>query len=199
MAEEIPLRSVCEAALDLQRFCEAEAWRFCFIGGLAVLAWALPRTTVDADITLLTGFGNEEQFVDKLMSRYDGRLEDARSFALQYRVLLLRSKFGIGLDIGLGALPFEESSIERSRVVEVVKGCELRVCCAEDLIVHKAFASRDQDWADVDSILMVQGAKLNTSLILQELQPLVELKEDKEIVPRLRKLLQKRGIQPAPP
>lgn len=159
-----------------------------------MLAWALPRNTVDADITLLTGFGGEELFVDRLLSHFPARREDARVFALRHRVLLLQTKTAIGLDIGLGALPFEENSIKRSRVVEVVRGCSLRVCCAEDLIVHKAFASRDQDWADVDAILMVQGKTLDTALIFQELRPLVELKGDDRILPRLEDLMRKRGV-----
>jgi hypothetical protein len=35
------------AASDLQALCEAEGWRFCFIGGLAVQRWGEPRETVD--------------------------------------------------------------------------------------------------------------------------------------------------------
>jgi hypothetical protein len=43
------------AASDLQALCEAEGFRFCFIGGLAVQRWGEPRETVDVDMTLLTG------------------------------------------------------------------------------------------------------------------------------------------------
>jgi len=68
MAQKIDLTGVCAAAAELQAFCTARDWKFCFIGGLAVQAWALPRATVDADITLLAGFGEEEPFVDELLS-----------------------------------------------------------------------------------------------------------------------------------
>lgn len=182
------------AALQLQDFCEAEQWRFCFIGGLAVLAWAHPRSTIDADITLLAGFGGEEPYVDRLLGRFPPRMPDAREFALRHRVLLLRSDSNIALDVGLGGLPFEENAIRRSVVKEVMEGCALRVCSAEDLIVHKAFASRDQDWADVDSTLMRQGGNLNVRQILDELAPLIELKEEPEIMAKLKQLLRKRGL-----
>ncbi len=194
MEDPPPLNLVCRSALELQAFCQQQGWHFCFIGGLAVLAWALPRNTVDADITLLTGFGDEEAFIDTLLQHFSPRTDHAGEFALQSRVLLLKSSDGIGLDIGLGAIPFEENSIIRSSLKEVIPGCSLRVCSADDLIVHKAFASRDQDWADIDSILMTRGPSLNIRQILTELTPLVELKEDPTILPRLHQLMEKRGV-----
>jgi len=42
------------AAADLQAVCETHQWRYCFIGGLAVLRWGEPRETVNVDLTLLT-------------------------------------------------------------------------------------------------------------------------------------------------
>ena len=89
-------------------------WHFCFMGGLAVQRWGEPRLTQDIDVTLLTGFGAEESYIDTLLMLYPGRRPDAKSFALQYRVLLLRSSRGIGVDIALGALPFEETCIKRA-------------------------------------------------------------------------------------
>lgn len=67
-------------------------------------------------------------------------------------------------------------------------------CIAEDLIVHKAFASRDRDWLDVDTILMRQGEKLDTALIFRELEPLAELKEDPAILEKLRAFMRKRLV-----
>lgn len=191
-----PGRDVCVAALELQIFCEDNSWPFCFIGGLALQAWAQPRATMDAAITLLTGFGEEERFIDPLLERFRPRRNDAREFAIRNRVVLLWSGDGIGLDIGLGALDFEVRSVERSQMQAITRDCILRVCCADDLVVHKAFAARDQDWADVDSILMRQGEKLDLSLIFEELEPLVELKEDDEILPRLRAMMRRRNLTP---
>lgn len=194
MVEEPEIGVVGEAALELQKVCIEHGWRYCFIGGLAVLAWAYPRSTIDADITLLTGFGDEESYIDTLLARFEPRLAQAKEFAMRNRVLLLWSSGKVGLDIGLGALPFEESAIARSVQREILNGCTLRVCSAEDLVVHKAFAARDQDWADVDSVLMRQGAGLDIRQIFSELQPLVALKEEPEILDRLRALLRKRGL-----
>jgi hypothetical protein len=184
------------AALELQRFCEARNWPHCFIGGLAVQRWGDPRVTKDADLTLLTGFGGEESFVDPLLDAFDGRGSDAREFALRQRVLLLRHSSGVPFDIALAALPFEEDSVARSSLWSVGAQESLRTCSAEDLIVHKCFASRGQDWADVEKVLMRQAARLDVTLILRELAPLATLKEEPEIVTKLEAMLAKFGIRP---
>ncbi len=67
---------------------------------------------------------------------------------------------------------------------------ELRTCSAEDLVVYKAFAGRGNDWFDIDGVLMRQGTKLDTKLIIRELTPLAELKEQPEIVNELRKRIE---------
>jgi hypothetical protein len=81
------LNEVIRAAADLQRVCESERWRFCFIGGLAVLRWGEARETVDVDLTLVTGFGGEEPFITTLLARFEPRIEDAEGFARANRVL----------------------------------------------------------------------------------------------------------------
>jgi hypothetical protein len=59
-----------DAALEIQAFCEAKGWPFCFIGGLAVVAWGEPRLTRDADLTVFTGVGGEVPYVDDLLARF---------------------------------------------------------------------------------------------------------------------------------
>ena len=71
-----------ETAEEVQLFCAERGWRFCFIGGLAVLHWSEIRATRDVDVTLLTGFGTEEPFVHDLIGHFQPRLTDALEFAL---------------------------------------------------------------------------------------------------------------------
>ena len=99
--------------MELGDFCKHRGWRSCVIGGFAVQHWGEPRMTMDVDLSLLTGFGEEEVFVDELLRHYAGRLPDARGFALQNRVLLLKHSSGVGIDIALTALPFEECLVDR--------------------------------------------------------------------------------------
>ena len=130
MANEFDLSGILKAALDLQHSCEIRNWNFCFIGGLAVQPWGDSRATQDADLSLLTGFGNEESFVDQLLSEYKPRRANGREFALEYRVLLL--------------------------------------------------------WS--------QGRRLKIAQIFEDLSPLVDLKEDPTIIPRLEAMMKKRGV-----
>jgi len=108
------VNEVIQAAAKLQAICTEENWQFCFIGGLAVQRWGEPRETVDVDLTLLTGFGHEEQFIQILLRHYEGRIPEAAEFARERRVLLLRAPNGVGLDIALAGLPFEELLVHRS-------------------------------------------------------------------------------------
>jgi hypothetical protein len=134
--------TLLEAGARLQRILEAQQWQFCFIGGVANFRWGTPRLTTDLDLTLLTGFGREAEFVRMLLGLFESRIPDPAGFAESYRVLLLRTEEGMPVDIALGAMPFEERSIERSSLGELVPGATLRTCAAEDLVVHKAFAAR---------------------------------------------------------
>jgi hypothetical protein len=176
---------VIQAAADLQAVCESHGWRFCFIGGLALQRWGQPRETVAADMTLLTGFGGEDPFIQTLLGRFEARIPNAAEFARERRVLLLRSSKGVGLDIALGALPFEELVVNRSSLFVYPPNVPLRTCSAEDLIVLKAFAGRSQDWVDVERIIVRQTGKLDWGYIRAQLRPLAELKEDPGILDQL--------------
>ena len=172
-------------AADLQTFCEARRWRFCFIGGLALQRWGEPRETVDVDVTLVTGFGGEEPFITALLDRYDGRIPDAAGFARANRVLLLRAASGVGIDVALGGLPFEERIVERASPFPFPGEVSLRTCSAEDLVVLKAFAARGRDWVDVEGIIVRQTGTLDWSYIDEHLAPLAALKEEPEILTEL--------------
>ncbi|MCA1578941.1 MAG: hypothetical protein LC794_16445 [Acidobacteria bacterium] len=172
-----------------QALCLSLKWEFCFIGGLAVQHWGEPRLTRDVDVSVLTGFGPEEQFISTILDTYQPRLPDAKEFAENHRVLLVQTPTGVDFDISLAALPFEAEMIRRSRLVEYLPGIELRICSGEDLIVLKSFANRPQDWQDVNSIIERQGKdNLHWEYIVTSLSPLVEVKEDPQILQKLNNL-----------
>ena len=151
------------AALELQEFCIGRAWRFCFIGGLAVQHWGEARVTRDADLELFTGIGDESSYAQSLLDRFASRLSDAREFALRHRVLLLRASNQIPLDISFGALDFED----------------------------KAVTGRAQDWLDIEGIVNKSAARLSWQEIRADLTPLMELKDDTATIPRLETIIQR--------
>ena len=180
------VNALIRAAADLQEVCEANRWRFCFIGGLAVQRWGEPRETVDVDLTLLTGFADEDRFVSVLMSAFESRIDNAATFARVNRVLLLRASSGVGLDIALGGLPFEELAVTRSSLFTFPHDVPLRTCSAEDLIVLKAFADRPKDWLDIEGIIIRQPG-IDWPYVRAQLAPLAELKEAPELVDKLER------------
>lgn len=184
------MNAVIRAAADLQAVCLTHRWEFCFIGGVAVQRWGEPRETVDVDLTLLTGFTGEAGFVSTLLDAFEARIPDAAAFARVNRVLLLRASSGVGLDIALGGLPFEQSAVARASDFTFPPDVPLRTCSAEDLVVFKAFADRPKDWVDVEGILIRQSATMDWDYTRTQLTQLAELKEAPELLEKLDRLRQ---------
>ena len=176
------------AAKELQDFCDRQGWRSCFIGGIAVQRWGEPRVTRDLDLTLLAGFGNEGHFADTLLTAYEARIPDAAAFARRHRVLLLRTPAGIGIDVSLGALAFEERMIDRATTFSPAPGIAIRTCSAEDLIVMKLFASRPTDIRDAESVAARHGTSLDWNYIEDQLHRLAETPEGPEMLASLARL-----------
>lgn len=181
------MNEVIRAAASLQAVCIAHQWRFCLIGGLAVQRWGEPRETIDVDATLLTGLGGEDQYIETLLRAFEARIDHPAEFARARGVLLLRATSGVGLDIALGGLPFEETVVDRSSVFLFPPDVPLRTCSAEDLIVLKAFAAREKDWVDIEGVIIRQAGELDWSYVHTHLGPLVELKEEPEILDELER------------
>ena len=157
----------------------------CFIGGVALQHWGEPRVTRVPDLSLFSGFGGEAEVVDALLRRYAGRVADARAFALNHRVLLIRTPNGIEVDVALAVLPFEAEMIARAVDAEFEPAVTLRICTAEDLFALKAFADRPQDRADRVGIARRHGRKLDWPAIVERLEPLAEAKNAPDIVDRV--------------
>lgn len=85
------MNPIFAAALEVQAFCESKDWRFCIIGALAVQRWGEPRLTRDVDLTVLSGFGSEERWIEPLLEQFRARRADVLDFALRTRVVLLEA------------------------------------------------------------------------------------------------------------
>ena len=93
--------------------------------------------------------------------------------------------------------PFQQRVIERSTFHQFLPEALLNTCSAEDLITLKAFADRSRDWADIESIVLRMGARLDWAMVEAELQPLCEVKEAPDILARLSALRVSHGDGPA--
>lgn len=185
------MNGVFEAAIDIQQFCVDRGWKFCIIGGIAVIRWGRPRMTEDVDLSLLTGFAHEQSFITELCTRYQEREPGAARFALASRVYLAVAPNGVELDIAFAGFDFEEQIIERASLFEFQPGCRLLTASAEDLVVMKAFAGRPQDWMDIEGILVRQGKHLDWSGVVARLDNLCALAEKESPVLQLEEVRQR--------
>ncbi|MBX9928724.1 MAG: hypothetical protein K2X99_07385 [Gemmatimonadaceae bacterium] len=182
------MRSLLQAGARVQDRLASRGFRFCFIGGIANFRWGTPRLTNDLDLTVLSGFGGEAAVIATLLEDFAPRITDASAFALEHRVLLLQTADGFAVDVALGAMPFEEGAIARATDAELSEGATLRTCSATDLVVHKAFAGRPQDWVDIEGVLVRQKGALDWPQLWADLAVLSDLKEDPEILAELERV-----------
>lgn len=182
------MRSLLQAGARVQALLAARDFRFCFIGGIANFRWGTPRLTNDLELTVLTGFGGEPPVIAALLQDLHPRILDAEDFALRHRVLLLRTPDGFAVDVALGAMPFEAGTIDRATEAELTRGASLRTCSATDLVVHKAFAGRPQDWVDIEGVLIRQQGALAWPQLWRDLAELAELKGEPELLDELERI-----------
>jgi len=166
-----------EAALELHRFFTDHGIAYALIGGFAVQFWGEPRFTQDLDITILVPSDEEEAVLGKILDHFAPRRPDAMAFALKHRICLVSASSGCPIDISLGIPGFEEEVMRRAVVRAVRPKNNIRICSAEDLILHKAVAGRPVDEGDIEGILLRQGGKLNLRYIRRWLKAFSQVPE----------------------
>ncbi len=179
------MRELFRTAAVIEALCQKKRWAHCFIGGIALQAHGEVRETIDVDLTILTGFGGEERFIDALLKEFVPRRPDAASFAIENRILLVATASGVGVDISLGAHAFEIEACQRAKPFPYPGGVKLTVATADDLIIMKAIAARPRDWLDIEGLIIKQTGKLDWERILAHVSPLAELKGEPEIIDEL--------------
>lgn len=180
------MNGLFQAGLEIQNFIQKKQWRFCFIGGLAVIRWGEPRMTQDIDLSLLTGFGDEKKYVEDILKTFRSRISNSIDFAIRNRVLLIIASNGVAVDISLSGLPFESQMIKRATPFAFDENCTIITCSAEDLIILKAFADREIDWNDIMGVVVKQRQNIDFEYIFEQLEPLCELKEAPDILKKLK-------------
>lgn len=181
--------NLIELALEIQEILEKKGYKFYFIGGLAVQFWGQNRLTDDVDLNLITEFKNEEYIIKDLLATFLPRRADSFEIATNARVVLVKNKDNISIDIALGGFPFEIEAYNNSKIIELPNKKFLRVINPEDLIIMKAFAARPHDWEDVKTIIQSQGKEtFNKNRIFNTVKMLSELKEEPEILDKLKQM-----------
>jgi hypothetical protein len=146
--------------LEIVSYLEGAATPYMVIGGFANLAWGVPRTTQDVDITVHVAEEDLSDFVRDIGKGFSILPTDPDGFVKETRVLPLQTSNGIRIDLIFAGLPYEETALGRARQVEV-QGTGVRICSPEDLIIHKIISERPRDREDVEGIFRQQGSNLD--------------------------------------
>jgi len=179
-----------EALVELAGFFNKEKIEYAVIGGVAVQYWGAPRFTADVDIAVSAGVDKLDKFIEKAAEKFSSRVDNIREFGKIYRVLPVKTTNGCNADITL-AIPGYESEVMRRAVDFKVNEEIIRICSAEDLIIHKAVAGRPVDCQDIEGIVLRQKTELDGKYITKWLTMFAEDLADGEIIARFIRIWEK--------
>lgn len=171
-----PLESTCEL---IRRASQPGM----IIGAVAVGLVARPRQTNDVDATV---WCPDESLIRELLDLaqdlgLEPRRADTEGFARKARVLQLQhTRTRIGVDVSLAELPFEQQAIAKR---QEAKAGELTIphSTAEDLIVMKMIAHREQDLLDVQNVVRT-ARRLDRRRVLRWVREFAKLLDSPELV-----------------
>jgi hypothetical protein len=184
-----------DALQALSRALEALGSPFAIIGGVAVIANGVSRSTVDIDATVSAQAVEPERLAAALahqdiLPRIEGALEFARS---RHIFLAEHRPSGVPVDISLAWLPFEEEAIAAAEERDFA-GVRTRVARPADLVIYKMVAARPRDLDDIENLLAVHGRTMDLRRIRAVVADFAAVLEDEERPAVLKRLLRQAGL-----
>lgn len=166
---------------------------FALVGGVAVALVSIPRFTADVDAVLLDIYDRLEWLIEQMSAAgYVTRAQDQVRMTRRTRVLTLTDPYGVGVDLMLGILPFDEQLVRGAFNAVLSDETTVPVASAESLVVMKAVAWRDKDIGDIQQILAT-NPNLDRTWCTETFAEYAELLEVPERVAELAKLLDKKN------
>ena len=150
-----------KALRDIDSFCEKEDLKYAIIGGMALIAHGINKTTEDIDITLMLNLEDIEEIGRKILTNFEPIYSNPISFFQTNFVLpVIHKETNIGIDFAAGLTGFDVSVINR-RVRKKFYSLSLPFASIEDIIIYKLFAARDKDNVDLKDITAEYKGLLN--------------------------------------
>lgn len=131
----------------------------------------------------------------EIVAAFPARVDDGVAFALEHRVLPVNVPGGSEADISLGLPGYEEEVVARAVSYDVGDGRTVRLCSAEDLVIHKTIAGRPQDLLDIEGIIARQAAGLDVEYLRRWLRELAAVADDPDIIDRFERPWSRRGLR----
>ncbi|MBI3929936.1 MAG: nucleotidyltransferase [Armatimonadetes bacterium] len=123
--------------------------------------------------------GREKETARLLTERFEPRIPDAITFALENRVLLLRVA-SCDVDLSFGIPGYEDEVVANAGPLDIGAGREVFVCSLEDLIIHKAIAGRQRDREDIEHLIERNRVQLDVAKVRMWLREFSQLLESDE-------------------
>lgn len=178
------------ALRDLAAALDSTGAAWMLIGGLAVVARGVGRTTIDVDVSV-SGAGISLPTLVPVLADHGivGRLADAEEFARRHQILLLRHRASEApIDLAIAWLPFELEALSAAERL-LVAGVSTPVESVEDLVISKLVASRPVDLVDAARLLEIHGRNLDLARLRRWVGEFAAALEDTERPRTLERLL----------
>jgi hypothetical protein len=141
-----------KALFDVNFFCEKERITYAIIGGIALIAYGIAKTTEDIDITLMLDLEDIEKTGKKILTHFDPFHPNPLTFFQTNFVLpVIHRETKIGIDFAAGLTGFDASVIKRGVKLKF-HTLTLPFASIEDIIIYKLFAARGKDYIDLKEI-----------------------------------------------
>ncbi len=167
-------------------FFKAHDIPYMLIGGLAISIWGEMRVTHDVDFKVAVDMPLAD-FRKLVLEHFPARATSIPPHKLSPYVIHFWASPDVAADILVSIFDYEKEAIKRAVNVDVL-GIPVRVCTAEDFIIHKVVANRRKDWDDVAGIIMRQRGKLDIKYIRHWLKQFAEALENPEMLSRFEHL-----------
>jgi hypothetical protein len=158
-------------------------------GSMALVHYAMPRTTVDIDVVLSIGLQDVTRFVSEFEEDYyipKNRVEDSIRRSRMFNILNQKAIIKVDCVIKKND-PFQQSAFERRRRVNYAGYFDVWIITKEDLVLSKSLWARESrsemQMRDIASIIRnphdedyirAWAQKLDVTDILQECRGLLE-------------------------
>ena len=157
------MKDVYDTLLDFVDVLNELGLRYAVMGGLAVRAFSIPRSTWDVDLTIGIDRDDLSRFFEAVDARgYTVPEANTRGWLDQVAGMPL-VKFKtycasgtVDVDVFIAENDFQKSLLARSTMIPTEVG-PVSIVTAEDLILLKLIANRPRDLIDVADLLFIQG------------------------------------------
>lgn len=177
---EAPVRKVVA-------FFHEHGYDYAIVGGLAFSQWGEARATMDADFKVIVP---DQDYAAMRATLRRAFPQPARLQAPDSPLIVAAEVDGVIVDFLLAISGYDELIVKRA-VERDFGGWTARVCTPEDLIVQKVIAGRPKDWADVESLLIVQHNQIDYSYVDYWLGQFAEALDTRDFLEHYRSLVER--------